>query len=289
MDCNSAVGSFSQQSLYVTTNQGQGTVAVKFIRKADPEREKTCLQRDKDVYHNLLTVVELGSMFIPLVGPFISAGVSMYDAKLYWDEGDKQTAGLLTVFMLLPGIGKAVNTIPGIRKLGATGMSKLASKIAKKESLDAVEKEVVTGIAKNKNLIQDLVNSEAKTQATKLLTSSAVKKKAIPVLKTVAAYGALGVGYGAAYSTAAGSGKFGLSEFIKSYGYSEDEISTVLNSFNSDNSKEQNQNLMAAMKDGWRPGEIVPEKWRTKKYSESLKKEKDNLANLEKKLTGLGF
>ena len=289
LNCNSAVGSFSQQSLYVTTNQGQGTLAAKFIRKADPERAETCLQSGREATHNLLTVVELGSLFIPLVGPFISAGISAYDAKLYWDEGDKQTAGLCTLFMLLPGIGKAVAKIPGIEKLGTAGMSKLASKLAKKEALGAVEKEVVTGIAKNKSLIQELVNSAAKTKAAKLLASPAVKKIVVPGLKNIAAYGVLGAGYTAAWSAAAESGKFGLAEFIKSYGYRQEEIATILSSFNSDDSKEQNQKLMAAMKEGWRPGLVVPEKWRTKKYSESLKRDTDNLANLEKRLTDLGF
>ena len=43
--------------------------------------------------------------FIPVVGPFISAGIGLIDAKKYYDEGDKKTAGLMVMFSSLPGLG----------------------------------------------------------------------------------------------------------------------------------------------------------------------------------------
>jgi len=38
--------------------------------------------------HTMNAVLEMVTSFIPTVGPFISAGIGVLDAKLYFDEGD---------------------------------------------------------------------------------------------------------------------------------------------------------------------------------------------------------
>ena len=45
--------------------------------------------------HTVNTVLQIGSAFIPVIGPFISAGIGLADAKKYYDEGDTKTAGLI--------------------------------------------------------------------------------------------------------------------------------------------------------------------------------------------------
>ena len=55
--------------------------------------------------HTVNTLLAIGTAFIPFVGPFISAGIGLYDAKMYYDEGDTKTAGLVGLFACIPGIG----------------------------------------------------------------------------------------------------------------------------------------------------------------------------------------
>jgi len=43
--------------------------------------------------HTVNTVLQIATAFIPLVGPVISMGIGLADAAMYWNEGDKKTAG----------------------------------------------------------------------------------------------------------------------------------------------------------------------------------------------------
>ncbi len=105
--------------------------------------------------HTMNLVLGIATAFIPYVGPFISAGIGMADAKLYWDEGDKTSASLAAVFSLLPGVGGVVTKIPGIKALGKKGMDKLASKIIKGEkTLTPMEFEVTKQIGKESKLVK---------------------------------------------------------------------------------------------------------------------------------------
>lgn len=77
--------------------------------------------------HTVLSVAGIASAFVPYVGPFLSAGIGLYDAKLYYDEGDTKSAAITAAFSMIPFIGK----IPGVKELGAKGMALLGSKLAK--------------------------------------------------------------------------------------------------------------------------------------------------------------
>lgn len=94
--------------------------------------------------HKYLTILGIGTAFIPFVGPFISAGIGLYDAKTYYDEGDKTAAGLTAAFSMLPFVGK----IPGVKQLGVKGMALLSSKLISKTALTKAELEVANSIVK---------------------------------------------------------------------------------------------------------------------------------------------
>jgi hypothetical protein len=81
--------------------------------------------------HTILQVLEIGTAFIPYIGPMVSAGIGLEDAALYYKEGDKKSAALTAAFSMIPGIGTLVAKIPGVKKLGEKGMAALASKISK--------------------------------------------------------------------------------------------------------------------------------------------------------------
>jgi hypothetical protein len=128
------------------------TLAPKY---APPKRG----QANPEDTHNMNAVLQMVTVFIPYVGPYISIGIGAADAQLYWNEGDYPSAALASVFALLPGIGGVLSTkIPGIKDLGQEGMKKLASKIIKGEkTLTPLESQVTKQIGKESQLIKSEV------------------------------------------------------------------------------------------------------------------------------------
>tara|TARA_Y100000389_G_scaffold134374_1_gene131827 strand:+ start:302 stop:1342 length:1041 start_codon:yes stop_codon:yes gene_type:complete len=110
----------------------------------------------KDKAHILLPIAEIGSMFIPVIGPFMAMGFGLADAAMYAKEGDRNAAGITAALSILPGVGSIVKKIPGIKTLGKEGMESLAKKVAGKEAgtLTKVEKEVISDISKNSKLVK---------------------------------------------------------------------------------------------------------------------------------------
>jgi hypothetical protein len=125
--------------------------------------------------HDVNTILQIGTAFIPLVGPFLSAGIGLMDAAQYYQEGDKKTAGLVAMFSMLPGVGTIVNKIPGVKQLGDKGLSLLASKLGKGiTKFTPLEKQVIAGINANEQLVKTELNNQIKQLAQKSLTSKVV-------------------------------------------------------------------------------------------------------------------
>jgi predicted metal-dependent hydrolase len=123
---------------------------------APTDYEKRELKKSETVLNNLdphtiATIFSIGTAFIPVVGPFISASIGLADAALYYKEGDKNAAGLTAAFSMIPFIGM----IPGVKQLGSKGMAMLASKVAKgSKSFTASEIQVLNAIKENESLIR---------------------------------------------------------------------------------------------------------------------------------------
>ncbi len=101
--------------------------------------------------HTIATILSIGTAFIPVVGPFISASIGLADAALYYKEGDTKAAGLTAAFSMIPFIGK----IPGVKELGSKGMAALASKISKGvKSFSPAEIKVLTAVEQNQSVIK---------------------------------------------------------------------------------------------------------------------------------------
>jgi hypothetical protein len=130
----------------------------------------TTAWEDPAFRHKVATVGEIVTMFIPIVGPVISAGIGLADAKAYWDEGDKYTAGLAGVLTLIPA-GAA------ILKLGKGPVKALAKKILSKSTVwSKSEQAVITAIAKNKNIVKSkLAELTAKGLQAKKLAPAVLK------------------------------------------------------------------------------------------------------------------
>jgi len=122
--------------------------------------------------HGITMAFQIASAFIPVVGPFISAGIGLMDAAQYYKEGDKKTAGLTAMFSILPGVGAVVNKIPGIKQLGTKGLSLLASKLGKGVTkFTPIEQQVIAGIKTNEQLVKSELNNQIKQIAQKSLSS----------------------------------------------------------------------------------------------------------------------
>jgi hypothetical protein len=105
--------------------------------------------------HTVMALLAIGTAFIPVAGPFISAGIGLADAKMYFDEGEKGTAGLTVLFSMLPFIGPVVSKIPGVKQLGSKGMALLAKKISRGgKYLTMAEAEIANAVKSNSIEIQ---------------------------------------------------------------------------------------------------------------------------------------
>ena len=153
--------------------------------------------------HTTMMIVGIGSAFIPVVGPFIAAGIGLADAALYYKEGDTKSAGMSALFSIIPGVGPVVSKIPGIKQLGVKGMSALASKISKGVKItDPLEVSVVNAIGQNKDFVKSAVNGHVKAlsqQAAAKATSSSVKSSLLGLAKTGLTYGSAALAYDYGY------------------------------------------------------------------------------------------
>jgi len=135
----------------------------------------------KNNAHTVNTVLQIGTAFIPFVGPFISAGIGLADAALYYKEGETKKSGLVAILSVLPGAGALLSKIPtigpAIVSLGTKGMAALAVKLSTNKTLNAIEISIVNGLAR----YAPVITQEAKVLGQKLLQS--------PVGKTVVDYG----------------------------------------------------------------------------------------------------
>jgi hypothetical protein len=154
-----------QQYRYICEQQNLGLKGKTLSPKAAPPKGFGKSNPQGNL-HDVATVLAIATVFIPVVGPFISAGIGLADAALYYKEGDAKTAGLVAAFSMLPAVGSVVSKIPGVKQLGVKGMASLASRLSKGAQItNPVEVAVVNGINLNKNLVQNGLNSQVRTLA----------------------------------------------------------------------------------------------------------------------------
>jgi len=127
---------------------------------APTDYEKGELKKSETVLNNLdphtiATIFQIGTAFIPFIGPFISAGIGLADAGLYYKEGDKNAAGLTAAFSMIPFAGKLAMKIPGVKQLGIRGMAALSTKIAKgSKYFTQSEIEIANAVTKYRSELQ---------------------------------------------------------------------------------------------------------------------------------------
>ena len=128
--------------------------------------------------HSFMTVLQIGTAFIPLVGPFISMGVGLADAAMYYNEGDTKTAGLVGVFAMIPGIGGLASKM-GLSSWTAKALGEIGKKISLGLKLSPVEIQVGKKVAQYKNLIQQEIAKVGVSAAKQNVKKRLVKKAII--------------------------------------------------------------------------------------------------------------
>jgi hypothetical protein len=140
-----------------TIKPGQSVSDMMALPK-DLELAITKAISDPETLNNVLTIASIAALFIPLIGPAVSAGISLGNAGLYASQGKTYEAGLEATFALIPGLGKLAK-LTGVAQLGKQGMKTLAGKLiaiksGKQITLDATEKLALKTIAANKQVVE---------------------------------------------------------------------------------------------------------------------------------------
>jgi hypothetical protein len=256
----------------------------------DPKNPEDVKKYKEKVYgtvneHVLLSILGVASLFIPVIGPFISAGIGLIDAGIFYKQGDTKTAGMVAMFSLIPGLGGIVSKIPGIKTLGKTGMINLANKLSKSQKLTETEISIVNSLQKNMPLLKQELNDVVSKMAQTGIKAS--KPKEASLLTKVAKTGLL---ISKPIVTA------GATATVYNQGYDELQKNTpkvkvnnenldwefVKSAFGSSGSLDDNKKLNAAWDKGWRPGTVVPLEFQTELYKKNYDEEQQGLNTLSK-------
>jgi hypothetical protein len=219
-----------QGSFEISFNRRYGTAAAaEKSSKEDRELMQGVIDFYKKYNHEINTVLAIGALFIPFVGPAVAAGISggigLMDAAQYYKEGDTKMAGMVGMFSILPGVGTVVSKIPGVKTLGAKGMAELGKKLTLGTKItNPTEIEVVTQIAKYKNLIKaemekigkDATIAAARKGVQKNIVKKNVANKAVGAGTSLLGYGGLGVAYSMGYDKLTGKPKQDINAFKQS-------------------------------------------------------------------------
>ena len=122
----------------------------------------------------------LASAFIPVVGPFLAAGIGLGGAADLWANNEKQKAAIAAFFSLLPMVGK----IPGVGTIGKGFAEELKAAVINGGSLTEKELETLITIinydtAISKSAIASLeaqAGNKALSDVTKHILSTAITK-----------------------------------------------------------------------------------------------------------------
>ena len=131
---------------------------------------------NKDNQQLIANVVALAAAFIPVVGPAISAGISLAGAYGQYRQGNNRAAAIELLFACLPFIGK----IPGMAKLSKTLATSIKVKLVRGGTMSLQEFNTIKNIINYDTYISTKVGQylekQAMSETSKKLISTAVKK-----------------------------------------------------------------------------------------------------------------
>lgn len=237
---------------YGTSEYGKVLGEIKKIIGYDPSEDN----------HNALVIASIATAFIPVVGPYLSTVFGLADAAYYFGEKNYEEAGLALLLETIPLWGGALKLFRGGLKLSQNEAKALSQKIIRKETLTSAEQKIVKGVAQEADDAEKLYKSwlANKLKTSDLVSANTLKKLDNVVVGTksvggeVAKVEGISAAYHKIYQEATGA-----------------SFKSAQKWFLSDKSLEDNTKMQMALKAGWKPGQPVPDEFRTKTYSQDLK------------------
>jgi hypothetical protein len=126
--------------------------------------------------HDMNTILGIGTLLIPVVGPFLSSLIGIGDGLKHIQEKHNLQGSLILIFSALPLSLKVLGLIPELNQIGTRGAAAIAEKILSGSKLSSVESKVIQKLVTNKEVISDEV---------KIMTNLLK-----PVESTISKYGA---------------------------------------------------------------------------------------------------
>jgi hypothetical protein len=89
--------------------------------------------------HKVIEGLQIASMFVPVIGPFLAAGLGVADSAIYFSQGKKGAAGLVLALSVIPFAAE----IPALKTVGKAVFESIALKTVQKIPFNVEELNVV--------------------------------------------------------------------------------------------------------------------------------------------------
>lgn len=159
----------SNTALNVSIKTNVGNIKITDLIKDQQESKNWSNVDSRQI---LWTIGAIGAAFIPIVGPFVSAGVALGGAADLWTSGKKEEAAIAGFFAVLPMIGK----IPGVGQVSENLSNSLRNAVIEGGALSESQLNTLMKIIKYDEQISNTVL--AKLEQTGLNT---IEKKVLEV------------------------------------------------------------------------------------------------------------
>ena len=130
----------------------------------------------KDSIDIVTNTVAFASAFIPVVGPFISAGIMLGQAGYHWSQGDQKQAAVDALFAILPLLGQ----IPQVGRVTESMAKSIGNKIINSGALTPKElntlKKILTYDKQVSTSVINKLKETAMKNAKRHILNTAVKK-----------------------------------------------------------------------------------------------------------------
>jgi hypothetical protein len=160
----------------VDDGSGYHMVDAKTISQSVNKTQTSKNWSDKENQQLALNALALASAFIPVVGPAISAGISLAGAYGQYRQGNNKAAAIELFFAVLPFIGK----IPGMAKVSKTMAGSIKVKLVRGGKLSLVEfntiKQIIAYDTYISSKVGQYLEKQAMSDVSKKLLTTAVKK-----------------------------------------------------------------------------------------------------------------
>jgi hypothetical protein len=245
------------------------TELAKGAEKSSSEVAKLRKDLGLDNPHTWLQIGSMASFLIPGIGTAVALGLSLgfdtADTITYWNEGNKEMAGLSALLSVIPFVGD----ISGVKKVSQQVINSVKEKLIRVaqgiKNVQFLPNELVfvNSLMKNKDQIIKSADNKIKTNLKKKKQAPAILntiKSGVKIGAHLGAYSAASTIYSDIYNKTHSDTPKKVAEDM---GYDWDEVK---NAFMSSGSAEDNLKLKNALLSGWEPGEEIPEKFQTKQF-----------------------